>query len=188
MERHAIWTQWSRPGLEHLHLACRGDEVVADGIILGVENGMAFRLRYEVRCDSHWIVRRVRVSSLSGAQDISLAADGEGHWSDASGKAIHMLDGCLDVDISATPFTNTLPIRRLALKPGESSDLKVAYIAIPEMQVTLERQRYTCLAVSSVGGEYRFESLDSSFTADLPVDADGLVEDYPTLFRRVWSD
>lgn len=182
-----MWSQWGEPGLQHLHLAYRGDEVVADGIILGVENGMAFRLRYEVRCDSHWKVRKVSVSALNDARDISLAADGEGHWSDASGKAIHMLDGCLDVDISATPFTNTLPIRRLALKQGESSDVKVAYIAIPEMQVTLEGQRYTCLAVGSVGGEYKFESLDSDFTADLPVDADGLVEDYPTLFRRVWS-
>jgi hypothetical protein len=31
-------------------------------------------------------------------------------------------------------------------------------------------------------GLYRFLSLDGSFTADLPVDADGLVVDYPELF------
>lgn len=37
-------------------------------------------------------------------------------------------------------------------------------------------------------GRYRFESLEHgvpSFTADLPVDREGLVLDYPGLFRRV---
>jgi uncharacterized protein len=29
-------------------------------------------------------------------------------------------------------------------------------------------------------------SLDGGFTADLQVDADGLVLDYPGLFRRAW--
>lgn len=187
MEREVLWSQWSKPGLQHLHLKHRGDEIAADGIILGIENGAAFRLRHEILCDSKWRVRKVRVNSLNDAQDIYLSADGEGHWSDKSGKAISMLDGCVDVDITATPFTNTLPIRRLALKQGESSELTVAYIVVPEMQVTIDKQRYTCLEISYAGSKYKFESLDSEFTADLPVDAHGLVQDYPELFRRVWS-
>ena len=99
-----------------------------------------------------------------------------------------MLKGCLDVDISATPFTNTLPIRRLALQPGSSATLSMVYIAVPRMQVEVTQQRYTCLEVAPSGGRYRFESLRngvSSFTAELPVDRDGLVVDYPGLFRRV---
>jgi hypothetical protein len=32
---------------------------------------------------------------------------------------------------------------------------------------------------------YRFVSLDGGFTADLAVDSDGLVVDYPRLFKRV---
>ena len=99
-----------------------------------------------------------------------------------------LLDGCLDVDISATPFTNTLPIRRLALQPGSSVILSMAYIAIPQMNVEATQQRYTCLEVTSSGGRYLYESLAdgvSWFTAELPVDSDGLVLDYPGLFRRV---
>ena len=187
MDRQIMWSQWNEPGLEHLQFAHCGDEILADGIILGVENGSEFRLRYEVRCDSQWRARQVKVNLLDDAQGISLTANGEGRWFDELGKSMFWLDGCLDVDITATPFTNTLLIRRLALKPGEASELTVAYIVIPEMQVTLDRQRYACLGISSVGGKYKFESLDSGFTADLSVDADGLVEDYPELFRRVWS-
>lgn len=182
-----MWSQWNGRGLQHLRLTYREDEVIADGIILGTENDAAFRLRYEVRCDSQWSVRKVSVDTLNGVEAVSLMTDGKGHWSDASGKTIQMLEGCLDIDISATPFTNTLPIHRLALKPEESSDLNVAYIAIPQMQISASRQRYTCLARGITGGKYKYESLESEFTADLTVDADGLVEDYPGLFRRVWS-
>src|SRR5215211_4036020 len=97
------------------------------------------------------------------------------------------LDGCVDVDISATPSTNTLPIRRLGLKPGQSEELAVAYIRVPELLVGPERQRYGCLEARADGGLYRFEELPGGFTAKLPVDADGLVLDYPGLFRRAWS-
>jgi hypothetical protein len=48
-------------------------------------------------------------------------------------------------------------------------------------------QRYTCLARAAKGARYRFESRSHNFMAELPVDAHGLVEDYPGLFRRVAS-
>jgi hypothetical protein len=43
-------------------------------------------------------------------------------------------------------------------------------------------QRYTALDGAK---HYRFESLDDGFTAELPVDEDGFVLDYPGLFRRL---
>jgi hypothetical protein len=88
------------------------------------------------------------------------------------------------VDVSETPFTNTLPIRRLGLASGEYADISVAYFDGTELQPWPEPQRYTCLEKGEGGGLYRFVSLDGGFTADLAVDADGLVVDYPGLFRR----
>jgi hypothetical protein len=124
---------------------------------------------------------------LSGQPVLESLADGEGSWERWGGEPVPELDGCIDVDVSATPFTNTLPIRRLGLRPGESEELLVAYIRVPELLVGLERQRYGCLGVQADGGLYRFEALPSGFTANLPVDSDGLVIDYPRLFRRAWS-
>jgi hypothetical protein len=117
---------------------------------------------------------------------VDLLADGEGYWTTHSGESVPGLEGCVDVDISATPFTNTLPIRRLGLAPGESADLSVAYVDIDEMRAWREEQRYTRLKKNSEDALYKYESLDSGFTADLPVDTDGLVLDYPGLFRRVF--
>lgn len=105
-------------------------------------------------------------------------------WTDLStGAEMPELSGCIDVDISATPFTNSLPIHRLGLAESESAEILVAHLAAPDFVPKPVRQRYTCLLQSR---HYRFESLDGSgFTADLEVDDAGLVVDYPGLFRRV---
>src|SRR5438270_906381 len=114
MEREVMWAPWEQPGLEHLRLSRRDGGAGADGLIIGIGQGQAFRARYEVRCDARWRVREVRVALLGADRpDITLLGDGEGHWTTAGGDSVPALDGCLDVDISATPFTNTLPIRRL---------------------------------------------------------------------------
>ena len=183
-----MWAPWEGPGLEHLRLATSDGGVVANGLVIGLEAGRPFRIGYEIRCDGHWRVREVRVASPDSERPVlELLADGEGHWKGRGGEPVPELDGCIDVDISATPFTNTLPIRRLGLEPGESEELAVAYVRVPELLVGPERQRYGCLHARADGGLYQFEALPSGFTAELPVDAEGLVLDYPGLFRRAWS-
>jgi hypothetical protein len=181
-----MWSARDDPGLEHLRLAVHNEVIVADGMVVGVMEGCPFRVAYEVRCDAGWRVRALRVATpYPELPRIDLRADGEGNWTTLDGRAVPELQGCVDADISVTPFTNTLPIQRLGLVPEESAELYVAYIECTEMQVWPEPQRYTCLEKRGRGALYRFLSLDGGFTADLPVDADGLVVDYPGLFRRV---
>ncbi len=90
------------------------------------------------------------------------------------------LASCEDIDLSVTPSTNTLPIRRLALEPGDHMNVTAAWVRFPELTVEPLRQRYTRLAAN----RYRYESLDSGFTADLETDDDGLVVLYPNLWAR----
>ncbi|HZR40245.1 MAG TPA: putative glycolipid-binding domain-containing protein [Ktedonobacteraceae bacterium] len=189
MERHVMWSSWAGPGLEHLHLYQQQGNIVADSLILGVEQKIPFRVRYEIHCNQQWKLRSVHLSLLSSPpQSLHLLTDGDGTWTTENGETIPSLKGCLDVDISTTPFTNTLPIRRLALPSGSSTTLSMVYIAVPQMHMEVTEQRYTCLEAGPSGGRYLFESLTngfSNFTAELPVDRDGLVLDYPGLFRRV---
>jgi hypothetical protein len=189
MERHVMWSPWAAPGLEHLLVKESHDQVVASGWIIGVSGSEPFRAQYEIHSDQHWRVCMVQTSVMSRCpQTLSLLTDGKGTWTTDAGAELPFLQGCLDVDISATPFTNTLPIRRLALHPGESAALNVVYIAIPDLRVSAADQRYTCLEVTADGGRYLYESLErgvAEFSAELSVDRDGLVEDYPGLFKRV---
>lgn len=182
MERNVAWTTWSGEGIERLTVAWDGERVLASAIVEGVENGTSFGVRYEILCDERWRVRRLSVQPLDGGEALELLADGQGRWTTGTGDPLPGLDGCIDADISATPFTNTLPIRRLGLRTGGSANLEVAYVTIPGLNVEPDGQRYACL---NEGELYRYESLESDFVADLRVDADGLVLDYPGLFRRV---
>ncbi len=186
MESHVWWTSLQQTGLEQLHLVGNETGVVTDSLVLGIEGATPFRLWYQVWTDNDWNVREclLQVGGEKG-RIVHLYTDGQGHWTDAAGVACSTLDGCLDIDISCTPFTNTLPLRRLALTPGESADLLVAYITVPDLSIRPVQQRYTCLSRTPSGGIYRYEGLENNFTADLPVDAQGLVVDYPGIWKRV---
>jgi hypothetical protein len=144
-------------------------------------------LWYRIECDSFWRLQSVELGEEGAAAQISLRAAGES-WTAGDGRRLPGLDGCIDVDISLTPFTNTLPIRRLNLKPANTQMLEVAYIDGEEMKVRSAWQRYTCLRASARGGLYRYESMASGFTRDLEVDADRLVLDYPEIWRRIPCD
>lgn len=186
MERNVFWSNWNMPGLQHLQLLQSENEIIAIGTILSLAENIPFHATYRILCDNQWHVRTVQIA-LIGSQtpSIQLRTDGKGHWTNDTGNAIPSLDGCIDIDISATPFTNTLPIRRLHLAKGVPSDIAVVYIKVPELTLQSMQQRYTCLEHAATGGAYHYEGPLHEFRADLPVDQDGLVLDYPELFRRV---
>ncbi|HEU5438421.1 MAG TPA: putative glycolipid-binding domain-containing protein [Ktedonobacterales bacterium] len=188
MESHVLWVPWAgaEAGWEHLHLREHDEGAVADGVVLNSASTAPFRLWYQVQTDRAWRVNDCRLQLIGDIPRIlSLRTDGAGHWTDDAGVPYPALDGCIDVDVSQSPFTNTLPIRRLALRPGQSADVLVAYVSVPGLSVRPARQRYTCLEQTADGGLYRYENLESGFTADLRVDAQGLVLEYPGYWKRV---
>jgi hypothetical protein len=89
---------------------------------------------------------------------------------------------CSIPTLTITPFTNTLPIRRLRLKPGESAEIAAAFIEFPQLTVVKSPQRYTCLEEDR---RYRYESLASGFTREIEVDGQGLVVTYPDFWQRI---
>ena len=59
----------------------------------------------------------------------------------------------------------------------------MAWVSVPALAVLRSEQRYEPIDARTV----RFVGLDSGFTADLELDADGLVVRYPQLAERVPS-
>ncbi len=177
----ARWQDWSGTGIEHLVLREGPDQIVAEAAILAGANDQVFAARYRIQCDSYWRVRKAEIGLIGGSV-VELASDGAGKWVDGSAASLRDLGGAIDIDISATPFTNTLPIRRLQLGAGQSRDIVAVYVLLPDLSVTTDRQRYTCL---EPGRLYRYESVDTDFTRDIEVDDHGLVVTYPGVFRRV---
>lgn len=177
-ERIARWTDWDGKGFEHLSVSQDDDGIVAESVVIGQSVKHRYGLRYRLRIDLSWRVREVEIQMVRGPK-LHILSDGLGHWRNADGAEIARLAGCIDVDIAATPFTNTLPIRRLALSIGATETIEVAFVSLPGLAVEAVRQRYTRLA------EHRFlyEGLSTGFAAELDVDDEGIVGDYPGTFR-----
>jgi uncharacterized protein len=185
MKTEVLWEQLIDRGLEHLILD-QGVQIVADGLVVGMLEDVAYRLQYQIVCDVKWNTQKVSVKDLLRSKEFVLIRSGN-EWLDEQNQAIEVLRGCTDVDIRVTPFTNTLPIKRLSLKPGEAKEIAVVYINAPELGLSKFEQRYTCLSKDKDGGIYKYESLNSGFTSELMVDMEGLVLDYPGIFKLVWK-
>ncbi|MFM0308561.1 putative glycolipid-binding domain-containing protein [Paraburkholderia sp. RL17-383-BIF-A] len=179
--REVRWASEEGDGIEHLAFDAHEDGFAVESVLVGQRYGNPYGLHYKVRCDAQWRTRFAWLKIVGGGE-LELHGDGEGHWRDGHGLELSAIEGCIDIDIAATPFTNTLPIRRLQLAEGERRPISVAYISTPDLQVTRVEQAYTCIALH---GEYRYEGIFRDFTADMKVDEDGLVIDYPTLFTRL---
>ena len=181
--REVRWQDWAGDGLQHLVLREGPEEIVAEAVVIGAEeDGRRFAARFRITCDAGWRTRRVEAGLLGAERQLVLVGDGAGHWRDEAGAPRPDLDGAIDVDLPITPFTNTLPIRRLRLRAGESADLRMVYIVPAEGKAVIDPQRYTCLEPLR---RYRYAALDIDFGREIEVDADGLVVTYPELFRRV---
>ena len=184
-ERTVCWTPVGSAGFEHLRLRAEDGGYVARSIVLGLKGETPFQLHYKIKADHEWRTRKLWVRALTpfSEGERTLHSDGRGNWRNDDGTELPALRDCLDVDISATPFTNTLSINRLQLIPGQSLDIRVVYVTAPSLAISASAQRYSRRGEAS---DIFFESPAHDFTALLPTDDDGLVLDYPQLFTRAY--
>jgi hypothetical protein len=182
MQREIMWSSLDGPGLEHLQIIKDENGGGVGSLVIGVADGKPFRIKYQIYLDAHWRVSEVVMQTFENS-GLTLVSGGEGVWTTMNGTPVEVLEGCTDLDISITPFTNSLAIRRLGLTVGESAEIKVVYLSIPDFDVRPTMQRYTRLSDNI----YRFEAMESGFAADITLDDDLFVVDYPTLFKQVWN-
>jgi len=177
----ARWRSADGGGLEHLAMEETSSGHTVEAVVVGDAEDVPFAAHWRLSLDAGWRARRLDVEVVGLDRRLALLADGEGAWTNADGVPLPGLAGAIDLDLSASPFTNTLPIRRLALPVGGAAEIVVAYVSFPDLALFPHPQRYTNL------GERRwlFESLDADFKREITVDEDGLVVSYPGLFERV---
>lgn len=169
------WASWSGETLEVLRLGWENAGWTAEGVIGGLD------IQYAIRLDEDWNVRQFVLFRDLEEPDLWLARDIAGRWGEVNGVYRRELEGCTDIDLVSSPFTNTLPIRRLGLAVGEQADVLAAWIDPESLQVAPVRQRYARIAER----RYRHESLETGYDVEFEVDEHGLVLDEPEEFRRL---
>lgn len=146
----------------------------------------SYSASYALSTDESGGVRRLTVRTIraQGEQHITLSRSEEGIWlvDGDHGAARTDFDGALDVDLAFSPLFNALPVRRLGLhRDAGDHVLPMVFVALPGLEAIQVRQSYRTV---SLGDPCVVSFASDSYQADLTVDADGLVLDYPGLARR----
>jgi hypothetical protein len=180
LKRTVRWRSLEHSGLEHLDIEESAAGYRVRSSVTGEFEGYDYGAFYELTIAPDWTFRSLDLRRTDGGE-LSLRADGRGYWTDGDDRHLPEFDGCIDIDISATPFTNTLPIRRLRLGDGASQHLRITWVPMDTLQPFVDEQIYSKIDAS----HWHYAAADGSFDADIVVDADGLVVDYPPLFARI---
>ncbi|WP_373524588.1 putative glycolipid-binding domain-containing protein [Aquiflexum sp.] len=176
-----LWEGTSMKTFEFNHVKI-AESIYINSQVTGQGFDIPLNIEYELEVDHLWQVREVYIHFKSKDNfEIRLSRKDDGKWSDSNGAIIDQLEGCTDIDITVTPFTNSLPINRLKLNEGESEEIKVVYIDLPNNKFFPVNQRYSNLG----NGLYLYENLDNGYREVILVDQDGFVKYYPDFCHRI---
>lgn len=120
----------------------------------------------------------------AGERTLLLEGDGEGNWL-RNGRPSPELQGCLDIDIAATPFTNTFAIRRLGLSVGETAEIQAAWVGVPRLEVRAVEQTYVRLDPLDGNDRYEYRAGGLAKSWIIEVDQDAVALDYEGFAGRV---
>lgn len=181
MQANILWTGREYYSLENCLVEILPNGSMISSTIVGYYEEKIYRVNYRIQTNSNWETIFLEINSQHSdqVQLLKLESDGRGNWM-RNGKKTDQFQGCIDVDIPLTPFTNTLPIRRLKLRQNEVQEIQVIYCDLLNQTIKPVRQKYTCLSET----EYHYENVPNDFEATIQVDKSGLVIDYPALFLR----
>jgi hypothetical protein len=166
------------------------DRLRARGVAVG-SGPVRDRLDYELETVADSVTSRLRVTSRGEAwcRDLDLRRGADGVWSitaDEEGRLDEppaggdpaALTGALDCDLELSPVTNhdADPAARLAgwRRPDPRSP-----------SVDADGQRYRFVRSAADHRLVRFEATDGGFAADITIDADAVVIEYPGIARRL---
>jgi len=168
--------------MEYCALMSFGTRHRLSGTVVGVEEGVRYRIEYSVQCNRHWHAREAKINAAMDGEytQLLLQVSSEGAWK-VSGQPAEHLSGCHDIDLAFTPATNTIALRRLNLSVGASGLSRAAYVGFPGLTVSILEQTYRRLSDNA----YHYRTNDGSFENTLTVSEQGLVISYPPFWEKV---
>jgi len=196
--RVVVWSGLDAWRAELAEVELEADGLRATGTQIGIEP-VPYRADYRLDATAAGSVTRslrVEVSGEGWERRLRLERAEAGEWTievggdgaldlPAPGGDPELIAGALDCDLAFSPLTNAMPVRRHRLDRGGTESFLMAWVSLPDLEVTPSRQHYTYVSTDEAGSSVRYESESRDFVADLELDPDGLVRVYPQLGRRV---
>lgn len=181
MQTNLLWSGREYYSLENCLADITVDGLIVTSTIIGYYEEKIYWVNYMIKTNKLWetVYLEINCRHDNKTQLIKLNGDGQGNWT-SNGEPAEQFKGCIDVDIPLTPFTNTLPIKRLNLSNDQAQEIKVIYCDLLEENIKAVTQKYTRLSDT----HYHYENVPNDFEATIQVDDLGFVVDYPSLFVR----
>jgi hypothetical protein len=185
MQTRILWKGKDHFSLEHCHIMLYESGPVVQGTIIGTETGKIYKTDYVIKCNEKWQTVSLDLSCYfeDTVSEQKLRGDGMGNWT-LDGEEAGTLKGCLDIDISQTPFTNSLFINRENLPVGSTKEAGLIYFDVLQRAIQVKQQQYTRLSRL----QYRFANVPNDFETLITVDNSGIVTDYEGLFVRAATE
>lgn len=181
MQANLLWTGREYHSMENCLVNKTSTGTETTSTIVGYYEGKIYKVDYLIITNLNWetILLEINCRCNNQTQLIRFEGDGKGNWI-SNGKKADQFHDCIDVDIPLTPFTNTLPIRRLHLSQTQTQEIQVIYCDLLDQHIKVVRQKYTCISNT----KYHYENVPNDFESTIEVDEFGFVLDYPSLFVR----
>jgi hypothetical protein len=186
------WQRVVAPSLESVRLLFSEGRLRASGRIIAATDQRteteAFSASFSASVERAEEAGRLllRTTTADEERQVSLSRTEDGVWLVDHGHGAHRnaFDGAIDVDVSGAVTFNALPIRRLGLhREAGEYELPCVWVSLPDLTVTLVRQTYRTVSISEDGAVINYS--DQHITADLTVDSNGMVVDFPGRAHRI---
>lgn len=175
-----MWRRLDNPGHEWARLYEVGPTHVLRGTSVFREDRIPGRLDYKIVCSSRWETLSADILGWVGDEKIRLRIEKspEHSWH-LNGAPAPGVMGYMDIDLSFSPSTNLLPIRRLDLEVGQEAEARAAWLTFPDLGLRPLVQWFR----RESENRYSYRS-DNGFATELKVDKEGFVVDYPPLWTE----
>lgn len=176
-----IWQGIAFQSLEYFSLKENDKDIQVTSKIIGCYESKIYTVAYQLTIDPDWNIRGFTIESeINTIKNILTGKKNENEWEINNVINPDFRDFSF-IDISLTPFTNTLPINKLKLAENDTREIKVIYIDILNNLIKPVAQQYTKIAPYT----YHYDNLQTDFKSDILVDGNGLVVNYPQLFDKI---
>ncbi|SFJ24749.1 hypothetical protein SAMN04487936_101437 [Halobacillus dabanensis] len=181
MEQRVIWDHIESAGAEYLTLKKFARHMEVRGTVLLVDQGTPHQLTYDLKVGLDWKTKKVKIFRDGDTEPFVVQVENQDKWW-VNGRYDENLDGATNVDLTITPFSNSLPINRVSWNIGERRTFKMVYIDVLRKEVMPLLQVYTYLG--DTNGHRIFQYRCREYENALVIDKQGWVVEYPGVFNR----
>lgn len=177
---NALWRRLDRPGHDAAYLRQQGDGWrLSGGAVYSSERGPA-SVAYAVDVDRGWAATKATVRGFIGDRAFEYEILRRPDAWRVNGVVAPASSELPDLDLSFTPATNALQLRRAAPSIGQTISLPAAWFDLDRATLSELPQTYERLAATI----YRYAAPSVPYEGFLEVASDGFITTYPNLWRR----